>query len=570
MRKKLLPLLLTVVGIVVLGLGIASGTVLKPDTVVTLTTPKLDESRYVTLTPEVLGLVSPNVTIEATDAQGGEVAMVVGRQADVVGWIGNETSYAVTGAQDWSTISVDKVEPENQEPSDEASSDKEDTKTDEESEPEGPAVVESDMWTDVITGEGSAQLKLSNLEAGRAVLVTATGADATTAPTIALTWERDVATPLLFPGIALGVLLIGVGVFLLKRTPKSATKTPKKGGKWTDVKAKEGTSPQDSSQASPFASVISGTESPSPFPQTMQARNQEPPAPHTAHEAPSMAQETERPVAEASTASFAPITDVPIGRTGRTDQRYAAQQPSLASPESDYANATQPLPADSLPSVAGDAPRNVEQLDLSAVENLNTAELQQLGLTRRQLRQMQDAQGIQHPATPQPHRSATSMPFGHTQPEPTPVQEPAPEPYSKTSASNWRAAWGVRSAHAEQESAHRHPGQYNQAGPVESGFGEQYSAPEPVRAPQPEPVQRDVRQPAAWWDDPAHQPAQRSAQPEQHADQPSQRNNAAQSAPATRRALHSQYRADAERNAAGNDSLGSRSAQSRDVRGDNS
>src|SRR5690606_18819004 len=59
--------------------------------------------------PGVLGLVSDEVTITAARADGGPVAIVVGREADVRGWVGADAHVAVSGLTSWTQLASSSV-----------------------------------------------------------------------------------------------------------------------------------------------------------------------------------------------------------------------------------------------------------------------------------------------------------------------------------------------------------------------------------------------------------------------------------------------------------------------------
>lgn len=230
MRKKIISIILILLGLVALGLGIGSGTIWKPETSVTLKTGTLDKAVLVATNPGVVHQVNDAVKIQVTDPAGGKVALVTGRSRDVVGWIGTDAHWQITGATTWEALEADfvaaksaPVDPEGDE--DPAAEPQEPTQGEEAAEQESAVagLVDSDMWLDVYEGEGSISIDVEKVPDSVVFLAASLEPGATTAPQVAFTWDREVATPLVLPGILVGALLIAVGALLLidslRRTP---------------------------------------------------------------------------------------------------------------------------------------------------------------------------------------------------------------------------------------------------------------------------------------------------------------------------------------------------------------
>ncbi|QAY68729.1 hypothetical protein ET471_00615 [Xylanimonas protaetiae] len=112
MLRRLLGILLIVLGLAAAGLGVASATVWREsDSVVASAAPQGDGTLVVT-DPGVLELIGPDVTVRATVPDGGTVSVAIGRDIDVEGWVGIDHSTQVTGLSDWTTLATSPVTPE--------------------------------------------------------------------------------------------------------------------------------------------------------------------------------------------------------------------------------------------------------------------------------------------------------------------------------------------------------------------------------------------------------------------------------------------------------------------------
>ena len=230
MLHKIVTASLVLVGLVIAGLSVASGTVWRPSDTAVMTTGTQTGSTLLTTAPGVLGLVDDSVTISASSSPDATVVLAIGREVDVKGWIGEDPALVVTGASSWEDLTVTSTVPE-VEPSPEASADP-DAPADEVPAEPAPAVQPdpqgSDMWLASAAGSGTASLTWDASSSDRVLLVAAVGENATT-PVLTLSWPRTVTTPLMWPGIALGVLLIiagGIYGFVTLRSRGKGTTTP--------------------------------------------------------------------------------------------------------------------------------------------------------------------------------------------------------------------------------------------------------------------------------------------------------------------------------------------------------
>ncbi|BDZ42986.1 hypothetical protein GCM10025865_22850 [Paraoerskovia sediminicola] len=253
--QRIIGIVLIVLGIAGIGLAVASATVWKEtDTVVASTSAStVDGTTMVVTDPGVLELVDDAVTISATRADGGPVSLVVGRDVDVLGWVGEDPYTRVTGLSDWETLATeagsaaDATDDATAEPTDgateEASADpSESPEATEESEPAespetdeatdeatdaadteaadadeplvGPDPAGSDMWYAESSEDGSTSMRWTARDGRWSLLAAGTGDDAS-APVVELTWPRTVTTPWLWPGVIAGALLLLIGAALL-------------------------------------------------------------------------------------------------------------------------------------------------------------------------------------------------------------------------------------------------------------------------------------------------------------------------------------------------------------------
>ncbi|WP_100351307.1 hypothetical protein [Luteimicrobium subarcticum] len=204
MLHRILGALLVVGGLVAVTLGVASATVWRTSPTVTATTSTVaadsseSSATLLTTAPGVLDLVDDTVALTATSPNGGDVVVAVGRTADVAGWVGSDPLVTVDGLTTWDRLSTSASTGAPARASSAAAPD-----------PRG-----SDMWLQEVEGTGSASLRMSDVPAGTTVLVAGVGDDAEL-PTLALTWDRTVTTPYLWPLVLVGLVLVVAGAVVL-------------------------------------------------------------------------------------------------------------------------------------------------------------------------------------------------------------------------------------------------------------------------------------------------------------------------------------------------------------------
>ncbi|WP_426594735.1 hypothetical protein ACPPVS_04175 [Cellulomonas sp. McL0617] len=223
MVKRLVIAAVGVVGLVVIGLGVASATVWRADDVLVAGTS--DGPHTLVTDPGVLELGGDPVTVRVTVPDKGTVTLAVGRDTDVKGWIGTESYGQVTGLKSWHELAVSGVKDTTPEPSPSASAAADGAAAAPAPSPtptsDAAAVVPtasdpagSDLWVVQATGKGVASLEWPQQEGRWSLIAVSTGASA---PHLTLAWPRTVTTPWLWPAVVVGLLLVLLSVWLLVR-----------------------------------------------------------------------------------------------------------------------------------------------------------------------------------------------------------------------------------------------------------------------------------------------------------------------------------------------------------------
>ncbi|GHS87961.1 hypothetical protein AGMMS50218_10780 [Actinomycetota bacterium] len=239
MLQRLIAAVLGVLGLVAIGLGVASATAWRADDVLVATsTLAADGSHLAVTAPGVLELADDSVEVTITAADDADVVLAVGRDTDVEGWVGADAHVRITGLSGWHELRTDQVaapaptgDASAATPTDAAGSTESAEPTEPAAEPspsgtaagdattDGPAVdvadpTGSDLWVAQATGTGSASLQWT-AQPGRWSLVAANlGAGPAT---VALAWPQVVTTPWLWPGVLVGALLLLTAAVLALR-----------------------------------------------------------------------------------------------------------------------------------------------------------------------------------------------------------------------------------------------------------------------------------------------------------------------------------------------------------------
>ena len=222
MLQRLIAAVLGVLGLLAIGLGVASSTVWRGDN--TLVATASPEAHLVVADPGVLELAGNPVTVTVHAADDTPVVIAVGRDTDVTGWVGTDPHAQVTGLAGWHVLQTQTVA--GQAPTAAASAAPEPAATQPAatgpsasatSEPAGAGTAAvanpagSDLWVAQATGNGTATLTW-DAQPGRWRLLVASLGESS--PVIELAWPRAVTTPWLWPGVVGGALLFLTGLSL--------------------------------------------------------------------------------------------------------------------------------------------------------------------------------------------------------------------------------------------------------------------------------------------------------------------------------------------------------------------
>jgi hypothetical protein len=437
--QRILGVVLVLLGLGGIALGVASATVWKdPDTAVATARPA-GEGTLVVTDPGVLELVDDDVTITATAPGDQKVTLAIGREVDVLGWVGADPYTRVTGLSDWETLSTRAVEAQPAE-GEEAPADP----------TPAPDPAGSDMWVQQASDTGGASLRWSD-RPGRWVLLAAGVGEGAQAPTLELTWPRTVETPYLWPGVGAGAFLLLAGVVLLltaRRRKGTADRVedadaPTGGTDRTD----SGTEPAASPAWPAVVARDEATASPAgPSGDTSPGRPDERGA------------VTDAAVAEAGRPADAGTDPVPVigrfARRSRRDRAASGTEPRADAETTAPATAAVPVPpADAAPAPA---PVPVPEGEPSPAEPpvVTTGSLPVVDgrrLTRRELREREEAaRRAQETGVGRRLRALTgSIPVVRPQPPAKPDAgaetgdgQPPAESARASRAAAWRQAWG--------------------------------------------------------------------------------------------------------------------------------
>jgi len=241
--QRLIAAVLGVLGLLAIGLGVASSTVWRADDILVATASP--DAHLVVADPGVLELAGNAVTVTVRAANDTPVVIAVGRDTDVAGWVGTDAHAQVTGLAGWHALRTEAVA--EQVPAPDASTEPAATDpaaTDPAAtDPAAPAPAASatadaaagaaakvpdpsgsDLWVAQATGNGTATLTWS-VQPGRWSLLVASLGEPS--PVVELAWPRTVTTPWLWPGVGGGSLLLlaglGLGLRLWLRARRGVT-----------------------------------------------------------------------------------------------------------------------------------------------------------------------------------------------------------------------------------------------------------------------------------------------------------------------------------------------------------
>ncbi|WP_431836003.1 hypothetical protein [Cellulomonas sp. Y8] len=240
MLQRLIAAVLGVLGVAAIGLGVASATVWRADDPLVATAAPGGETRTLVTDPGVLELAGDPVTVTVR-ADGAPVVLAVGRDTDVTAWVGADPYERVTGLSDWHTLATTSGQVAAEPSASPSASATEEAAAEAAPSPTasgdaGAAVATAadptgnDMWVAEVAGDGTATLEWPAQEGRWSLLAVSLG---DSAPVLDLSWPQTVTTPWLWPGVALGVLLLAVAAILLVRILRERREGPDAG--WTDV-----------------------------------------------------------------------------------------------------------------------------------------------------------------------------------------------------------------------------------------------------------------------------------------------------------------------------------------------
>lgn len=212
MIRRIIAIVLIVLGLSTIGAAIASATVWKPPESVTVPLPNEPSAAYVISEPGVLNIVNESVTITLTAPDGeAPVFLGMGRTGDVEAWVESSDHGRITGLSSWDALTYDEVAALIPLTTDESEGEDAPAEDEAETEPANPA--DSDMWVEQVNGIGSLTYTWQETPGRWSMIVATDGASP--APMVEFTWDREVPTPALVPGIILGAVVLIAGVLLL-------------------------------------------------------------------------------------------------------------------------------------------------------------------------------------------------------------------------------------------------------------------------------------------------------------------------------------------------------------------
>jgi len=207
--RRIIAIVLIVLGLSMVGTGIASATIWKPSSTVTVPLPEQPQVNYVISDPGVLTIVNPTVKIRAVAQGDTPVYLGIGRTDDVEAWVAPSDHGRITGLSNWDALTYEVVDAEVDDSQDEEDEDAEEG--DDVEEDANPA--DSDMWVDEVTGKGEVTYTWEEVPGQWSIIFATDGSEP--APMVEFTWEREVPTPALIPLVIIGAITTIIGIIML-------------------------------------------------------------------------------------------------------------------------------------------------------------------------------------------------------------------------------------------------------------------------------------------------------------------------------------------------------------------
>ncbi|RBP97664.1 hypothetical protein CRD60_05345 [Bifidobacterium aemilianum] len=179
-------------------LGCLNATVWKPSSEIRAQA-RVAGARYIATDPKVLTLVDEQAELKVTGPSSSqEVCIALGSPKDVAGWTAGKDYVRITGLQDWASLSTHEAHDRSQAKGVKG---------------QDVAFKDSDMWTRVRCGKGSARMNTTSADADRVALIyLGKNANTSSSARVSLHWVRhslpDFATPFYFVGALFVVLTV--------------------------------------------------------------------------------------------------------------------------------------------------------------------------------------------------------------------------------------------------------------------------------------------------------------------------------------------------------------------------
>ena len=185
---------LAALGLIVAVVGIIIGVVDKTESTATAVAEG-GSAPYVYTAPGVLELGAETVKVKVAGSGNASVTLAFGTSDDVESWVKGLPATKITGLTNWKTLKTEKAKGGNAKGA--------------------PTLADSDMWIEKKTEKGAVeeQYRIDENNAGSISLI-ATSSDGK-APTVSLTWDRNLKPFNNIPIVVVGLLMALVGAALL-------------------------------------------------------------------------------------------------------------------------------------------------------------------------------------------------------------------------------------------------------------------------------------------------------------------------------------------------------------------